>query len=65
MSADSEFRPRSLSVDDERWRRAQAWELAFWQRDQQRPLLKRLVLGVLGPILAATGRKSSKLLLAS
>jgi SAM-dependent methyltransferase len=59
MSADREFARNRLAVDDERWRRAQAWELAFWQRDQKRPLYKRLILGVLGPLLAATGSRKA------
>lgn len=45
---------RPLAVDRERWQRAQEWELAFWQRDQKRPPLKRLAYRMLEPLLLAT-----------
>jgi SAM-dependent methyltransferase len=47
----------SLAVDEERWRRAQEWELAFWQREQERPLLKRIAYTILEPLLLASGSR--------
>jgi SAM-dependent methyltransferase len=42
-----------MSVDAERWSRAQNWELALWQRAQRRSGWRRLAFPVLRPILAA------------
>ena len=46
-----------IAVDRERWERAQAWELAFWQRDQKRTGLRRIAYPILRPLLAAVGSK--------
>lgn len=57
MSASDDSARAPLAVDEARWRRAQEWELAFWRRDQQRPLWKRLPFKVLEPILLAAGSR--------
>src|SRR5919202_1432791 len=42
-----------LAVDEERWQRAQQWELAFWRREQQRTGWRRVAYAVLRPLLVA------------
>ena len=49
--------PEHLAVDKERWQRAQAWELAFWQQAQQKRGARRLAYWALRPALAALGSK--------
>jgi SAM-dependent methyltransferase len=43
------------SVSMERWKRAQAWELAFWQQDQKKQGWKRVAFPIVRPFLAAWG----------
>src|SRR5215212_1861860 len=42
-----------LSVDRDRWKQAQEWELAFWRRQETKTGWKRLVFPVVRPVLAA------------
>jgi SAM-dependent methyltransferase len=46
---------KTASVDRDRWKRAQDWELAFWRREQSRTGWKRVVYPILRPVLAALG----------
>jgi SAM-dependent methyltransferase len=41
------------SVGEERWQRAQAWELAFWKRGQVKTGWKKVVFPIARPFLAA------------
>ena len=41
------------SVDRDRWKRAQEWELDFWRREQQKTGVKGFALKVAGPLLRA------------
>jgi SAM-dependent methyltransferase len=42
-----------MSVDKERWERAQEWELDFWKRQQSRTGWKRVVFPIVRPVLSA------------
>ncbi len=44
---------RPLAVDRQRWERAQAWELAFWRRAQQKRGIRRVVYTLAKPVLVA------------
>ncbi len=41
-----------MSVDEERWKRAQAWELEFWRREQKRTGWKKVVFPLARPVLS-------------
>lgn len=45
--------PEGMSVDRERWKQAQEWELAFWRRQESKKGWKRLVFPIVRPLLAA------------
>ena len=42
-----------MSVDRDRWKRAQEWELAFWQRAQVKTGWKKVAFRIARPILSA------------
>ncbi len=46
-----------MSVERSRWQRAQAWELAFWERGQTRAGWKRFVYPIVRPVLATLGSR--------
>jgi SAM-dependent methyltransferase len=47
-----------LSVDKERWERAQEWELDFWRRNERRAGWKRFVYPIVRPVLSVVRSRS-------